>query len=253
MRTLPVRLALSTSCVISRTRPATGSATPGRRIVAGMPTAKPRQRLLRRVGLEIDRAVVDDAEQRLAGAGRGRAELRRAAADEAGDGRLHLGAGDAHHQLLPLGVAALAVGLGDAERVVGGGELRLRRLHRRLALLDGRDRHDAAAELLRAVEVARSSISPAPRPGRSGSAPGRSRRRRAWWRRRSGRACASSWRAVEAREHLALLHPVAVLGVELDDRKPVDPGGDLRLLARDERAGDEQPVDEFAPLGRRDA
>ena len=56
--------------------------------------------------------------------------------------------------------------------------------------------------------------------------------------------------AVEAGEHLAFLHPVAVLGVELDDGEPVDAGGDLRFLARNQRARDEQAIDEFA-LDRR--
>ena len=38
--------------------------------------------------------------------------------------------------------------------------------------------------------------------------------------------------AVEAGEDLAFLHPVAILGVELDDREPVNAGRDLRFLAR---------------------
>ena len=41
---------------------------------------------------------------------------------------------------------------------------------------------------------------------------------------------------------------VAVLGVQFDDRQAVDARGDLSLLARNERAGDEQAVDEFAAL-----
>ena len=56
--------------------------------------------------------------------------------------------------------------------------------------------------------------------------------------------------AVEARQHLAGLHDVAVLGVEFDDGQAVDARRDLRLLARDERARDEQAVDEFRALGR---
>ena len=46
---------------------------------------------------------------------------------------------------------------------------------------------------------------------------------------------------------------VAVLGVQFDDRQAVDAGSDLSLLARNERAGDEQAVDEFAARGGRDA
>ena len=58
--------------------------------------------------------------------------------------------------------------------------------------------------------------------------------------------------AIETGEHLALLHAIAVLGVDLDDRQPVDAGRDLRFLARDQGSGDEQPIDEFAFDGGRD-
>ena len=53
--------------------------------------------------------------------------------------------------------------------------------------------------------------------------------------------------AVEPGEHLPLLDLIAVLGVDLDDREPVDAGRHLRFLARDQGAGDEQAIDEFAP------
>ena len=52
--------------------------------------------------------------------------------------------------------------------------------------------------------------------------------------------------AIEAGEHLALPNPVAILGVEFDDREPIDQGRDLRFLARHQSARDEQPIDEFA-------
>ena len=58
--------------------------------------------------------------------------------------------------------------------------------------------------------------------------------------------------AVEPRENLALLHPVAVLGVDLDDREPIDTGRDLRFLARHQGPRDEQPIDEFAFVGGND-
>ena len=59
--------------------------------------------------------------------------------------------------------------------------------------------------------------------------------------------------AVETGEHLAGGDMVAVLGVQFDDREAVDARGDLGLLARNERAGDEQALDELAPRGGRDA
>ena len=208
------------------------------------------QRLFRRVGLEVDRAVDDDAVERLAGAGGRRAELGRAAADEAGDRRRHFGAPDAHLEFLTLGVAGLAVGLGDAERVARPGELSLSRLQRRLALLDGRNGHHPARQLLGALEVVARPFHLRLRLGDVAFrlldrcvgpfdrcvVPGEQR---------------VELGPVEAGQHLAGLDPVAVLGVELHDRQPVDAGGDQSLLARHERAGDEQPVDERAPLGRR--
>ena len=114
---------------------------------------EPGQRLFGHVGFEIDRSVLDDAEKRLArGHGVG-AEPGRAPADHARNGRLHLRPVDAHEELLPLRVAALAIGLGDAERVPGRRELGLSGLHRGLALLDGRDRHHAAFQFARALEI----------------------------------------------------------------------------------------------------
>ena len=79
------------------------------------------ERLLGHVGLEIDRSVLNDAEQRLARSRGGGAELGGPAADDSRDGRLHFRPADAHLKFLPLRVAALAVGLGDAERVLGRG------------------------------------------------------------------------------------------------------------------------------------
>ena len=66
-------------------------ATPGRAQLGRHADGEARQRLLGRFRLEIDRAVLDDAEQRLARAADRRAEPRRAAADDAGDRRLHFG------------------------------------------------------------------------------------------------------------------------------------------------------------------
>ena len=148
-------------------------------------------------------------------------------------------------KLLPLRVAALAIGLGDAERVLGRGQLGLRGLHRHLALLDGGSGHDARFELVRALEIRVRELhlrlrlrDQAPRLiDRRVGALGR-------------RVVLGHQRvelgAIEAREHLALLHPIAVLGVQFDDREPVDAGRDLRFLARHQGAGDEQPVDELA-------
>ncbi len=216
-----------------------------------MPTAKRTSDCSGRVGLEIDVAVDDDAEQRLARARSHGAELGRTAAHETGDRRPHLRAPNAHEQFLPLGVARLAVGFGDVERIVRGGELRLRGLHRRLALLDVGERHHAVAELLGARVVARRPFHL--RVGLGDEAPG--------LRDRGVGALDGcvvlgeqgvELGAVQAGEHLALLHPVAVLRVEFDDGKTVDPRRNLRFLPRNERARDEEPVDEFAALGRRD-
>src|SRR5271165_621580 len=73
--------------------------------------------------------------------------------DEPRDRRLDFRSVEPHLQFLPFGVAALAVGFGDAERIVGGGQLGLRGLQRRFTLLDRRDGHHAAAELLRASKI----------------------------------------------------------------------------------------------------
>ena len=82
-----------------------------------------------------------------------RANLGRPPADDPGDGRLHLRPVDAHQQFPPLGVAALAIGLSDAQRVVGGRQLGLRRLHRvsRCSMVE--TDITPPAELARAVEI----------------------------------------------------------------------------------------------------
>ena len=83
MRTLPVRLALSTSWRdqphAARNRIGDAGQTQARRHADG----EAGEGLFRSVRLEIDRAVDDDAEERLAGARRGRAEPGGPAADEA--------------------------------------------------------------------------------------------------------------------------------------------------------------------------
>ena len=81
-----------------------------------------------------------------------RAEPRRAAADDAGDRRLDLGAVDAHHQLLPLGARARrsASATASAWRAESSWAC-ARRAGRRL--VEGRPRDDLRPELLRAFEI----------------------------------------------------------------------------------------------------
>ena len=96
MCTLPVRLALSTSSLTRRTEPATSVGQARQAQLGRHADRETGERLLGHVRLEIDGAVLDDAEQRVAGAGNRRAEPRRAAADDARDGRLDLAFGRAH-------------------------------------------------------------------------------------------------------------------------------------------------------------
>ena len=122
-------------------------------MLAGMPTAK---RVSDCSGASASRSTAPSTMMRNSGSPAleaSRAELGGAAADEPGDRRRDFGAPDAHLEFLTFGVAGLAVGFGDAERVIGRGELSLSRLQRRLALLDGRNGHHAARKLLGALEV----------------------------------------------------------------------------------------------------
>ena len=121
----------------------------------------------------------------------------------------------------------------------------LRRLHRHLALLDGGSGHDPRLKLTRPIVIRVRKLhlrlrlrdqAPSLVDRRVG-APGR---RVVFGQQRVELA------AIEAGEHLALPHMIAVLGVELDDRQPVDAGRHLRFLARNQGARDEQAVDEFA-------
>ena len=202
-----------------------------------------RQGLLGRFGFEIDRAVLDDAEQRLARAADRRAEPRSAAADDSRDRRLHLGLSELDLELAALAVARLAVGFGDRERVLSRGELGASGAQSGLALLDRRRGDDLRAELGGAVVIVAG-----PRKLRLGlfdRALGLSDRRVGARRRRVVLGdLGVDLAAIEPREHLAGGDGIAFLGVDLDDRQPVDLRRDLRLLARDQRAGDEQSVDE---------
>jgi len=66
--------------------------------LAGTPTLERRaistDQVFGHLGLELDRAVSDDPEQRITGPHRDRPESRGAPADDAGDRRLHIDAGD---------------------------------------------------------------------------------------------------------------------------------------------------------------
>ncbi len=210
---------------------------------------KPRQILLGDLGLEIYRAILDDAEQRLTGGRNGPADLGGAPTDDAGDGRDHVGARQLDLQFAPLGFARPAVGFRDGQRMIGGLELGLGRLQRGFALLDLRSRHDGRAELAGALEIV--------------GGPVHLRLRLVDQRfRLLDRGVGARDRGVvlrelrlelglvEAGEHLAGLHDIAVLGVELDDRHAVHARRDVGFLARDKGAGDEQPVDERATLRR---
>ena len=54
---------------------------------------------------------------------------------------------------------------------------------------------------------------------------------------------------IENGEHIALLHQVALVGVERDHRQAIEVGADRGLFAGDDRAVDRQRLDELAPLG----
>ena len=180
-----MRLALSTSWLTRRTRPETAPSTPGSFSSAGMPTAR---RASVCSGTSASRSIAPSSMMRNSGSPEVEAEAPSLADRRLtipGDGRLHLRPADAHLKLLPLRVAALAVGLGDAERVLGGGQLGLRRLHRHLALLDGRSGHDARLELARAIEIRVRELHLRLRLRDQALAPDRSPRRRAWSPRRS--------------------------------------------------------------------
>ena len=93
MRTWPSRLALSISLEISRTVPATASGVPDTVTAAAHAEPDPRQRVLGRLGVEVDRAVLGDAEQGVAAVHRQGTEPGGAAADDPGDRRPDLACG----------------------------------------------------------------------------------------------------------------------------------------------------------------
>ena len=252
MRTLPVRLALSTSAEMSLTRPSTGSATPGRRIVAGMPTAK---RASDCSGASASRSIAPSTMMRNSASPEpldDGAEPRRAVGDEACYRRPDLGAVEPHLQFLPLGGSRRLIGFGDAERIARRIELRLGDALPGDPRIERRAGDNLRPELLRALEVGRSlgerSLELADLALRL-----LDRRLGA----KDGRVVLGEQgvelAAVETREHLSLLHRVAVVGENLDEPQAVERRADHRLIARDQSPGNEQALDEFTPLGRRDA
>ena len=98
------------------------------------------------VGLQLDRAVLDDAEQRVPCPGDDRAEPGRAAADDAGDGGADVGSGEADQEFLALRAGQGEVGLGGMGRVLAGAQAGRDHGGRRQALLEGFARGVAAGE-----------------------------------------------------------------------------------------------------------
>jgi hypothetical protein len=142
----------------------------------------------------------------------------------------------------------MPVGFGDRKRIMRRRERRLHGFHIALALLDGRGRHDPHAELARAVVVAGGEIHlslcliDVALGLRDGGVSAR-----------DGGVVLGAERvelvAVELGEQLALGDVVAVLGVDFDNGEVGDLGRHHHLLARDERAGYEQPVGEATRTG----
>jgi hypothetical protein len=165
-------------------------------------------------------------------------------------GALTSRAGDAHQQFPALAFAALAVGLGERQSVLGRGELRRGGAKRDLPLLDRRRRDHLTAELARALEVVVG-------PGELGlellDLALRLSDRSVGARGRSVVLSEFSVElaAVEPRQNLSGRHRVAVLGVEFFDRQAVDPRRRQRLFARHQRSRNKQPIDEFTLHGGR--
>ena len=208
---------------------------------------EPGERLLGHVGLEIDRSVLDDAEQRLARA-------LEAAAPSLAERRLTTPATGAFTSVRSMRTRSScrsasrllrsASATPSAFWAAASWACAVFIAISRCSMVEAA--MTPAVELARAVEIAGWRTAPAPETARSGSAPGRSPRRRAWSPRRSRRAARRAGVRSSRASTCPCLHPVAVLGVELDDREPVDAGRHLRFLARDQGARDEQPIDEFA-------
>jgi hypothetical protein len=111
----------------------------------------------------------------------------------------------------------------------------LGRLHRRLALLDCRDRHHAAAKFMGALEIVVRKLNLRLQL-RDQAARLVDRRIGAFGRRIVLGEERIYLSAIKPREHLSLRHAIAILGVEFDDRKPVDASRYLRFFARDQRS-----------------
>ena len=252
MRTLPSRVARSTSGKTLRTRPSTRR--PASSVdLRGRALADPHELGLGDLAFELDLAVGDDPEQRIAGGGRDRADARRLAADDAAAcGALISVRARRTSNSRRWASAERRSACAMRERVAGGREPPLGRARRGDALLE----HGLGGVAALHSARARSSACAASSLGRlglddGGFSPARSRLRRARSRPRSARAAPRGGRASVGRAPRPGCDDVALLDEHLGDAQAVDLGRDEDLLARHQGAGDDGALDDLA-LGRAD-
>ncbi len=201
-----------------------------------------------------DRAVLDDREERIAGAAGNRADLGIAHRDHAGDGRLHAGPGELQIDIVNLRIDDLDVGFTDRDSLFGGVEPRLRNLDGRRCLFELRYRAGAAlAEFLEAVTLADRvgdvglSLDHLRLILRDGGPSLRLVRLEL--------ALLEKQRVfVQRGEHAFGLHLVADIGIQRLDRQGIDERLDINLLDGPDRAGGDDAIDErlFDRFGHND-
>ena len=215
-----------------------------RRLADALMAAEPR---LDHLGVQLHLALGDDAEHRLGGARGVAADARHAPADDAvGRGR-HLDAPAPPRQLAALRLHLRPLGLRHLQPVLRGGELRLGRAGGLLALIEHGLRHVAglaqrlgALVGVAALDEARLGL----HDGGLGLGDGGGR---AGERRVVLGELGVERVGHQARQHVALLHALALVGQHLGDAQALDLGPHQDLLARHQRAGGEHRLGE---LGR---
>ena len=170
-----------------------------------------------------------------------------------GDRRAHLGAVDAHHQLAALRLAARLVGLGDRERAAARPPSCASAVRpAAIALIERRLRHHADVEPCARRSAARPAPRHAPRTGAIWLAPARSPHRRAPAPRRSRRAAHRAGCGRAGPGPGPFDRDRRPRQGSRRSRRPSICAPTMRLVARHQRARDEEAVDEIMRVARRD-